>query len=216
MISPKPIRTPKKATRRSRAPGAFNQSTREVLLQQAENIVAERGITEFKLTELATRLGMNVSSIFSHFPGGRRELIDELASSFVPTLINLMPEAESGDPEVLLADGVATLVLHLADHPGQARIMLLDLSIPRGLVAVTREIGTYGESLSSGGLSQMAHRLELILQRGHAAAKFRKVDARDVFQLMVGMALMKVVDPEMRRSTAVRTVTDAVLRFVRA
>jgi AcrR family transcriptional regulator len=216
MAATRQPRTVNKRTRRSRAPGAFNQSTREVLLQQAENIVAEHGITEFKLTELAARLGMNVSSIFSHFPRGRTQIIDELAGRFVPALINLVPDAESGDPDSLLADGVATLVLHLADHPGQARLMLLDLSMPRGLIAVTREIGRYGESLSTGGLSQMAHRLDLILRRGHAAGKFRKIDAREVFQLVVGMALMKVVDPEMQRSTAARTVVDAVQRFVRA
>jgi hypothetical protein len=62
----------------------------------------------------------------------------------------------------------------------------------------------------------MTHRLELILQRGHAEGTFRTIGARDVFQLMVGMTLLKVVDPEMRRSTAARVVVDAVLRFVRA
>jgi AcrR family transcriptional regulator len=212
--APRP-RTPKKATRRSRAPGAFNQSTREVLLEHAEKIVAEHGVTEFKLTDLAARLGINVSSIFSHFPSGRGEIIDELVVRALPAFFGLLPETESGDPEILLADGVATLVLHLADHPGQARIILLDLSTPGGLTAITRKIGTYGDSLSSGGLSDMAHRLERILDRGEVAGIFRKVSVRDVFQLMLGMTLAKVIDPDIRRSTAARTVADAVLRFVR-
>jgi len=215
MTAPTRARTAKKATRRSRAPGAFNQSTREVLLEHAEDLVATRGPTEFRLTDLAARLGINVSSIFSHFPQGRQEIVDELVERALPAFLDLFPETEQGDPEVLLSDGVAALVLHLADHPGQARIILLDLSQPGGLAAITRKIGTYGNSLATGGLSEMAHRFERILSRGEAAGIFRQLSVHDVFQMMLGVTLTKVIDPHIQRSTAARMVVDAVLRFVR-
>jgi len=188
--------------------------TKEALVQTAERIIADAGVEKFKLADLASAVGIHVSSIFSHFPEGRTGVISAIVSRTVAKMEGLFPST-AGDPEDLLANGVTELVLYLGDHPGQARLVLLGLEMPGGLPAVTQLVGEYPASLQEGGFSQMARRLSTILSNGEDAGLFRQVEVNDVYHLMLGMTLLKVVEPGYERSQAARRVLDAVLRYVR-
>lgn len=144
-----------------------SSSTRERILQVAEEIVSRHGMEGLRLKEVAERVGIQPPSVFAHFEG-REAIGDGVAQRVLATIAAVVDAALTGpgDAEARLRSGVRAIAEHLYDHPGHTRLILRDLARTR--------TGSELE-LSSPEFYGMAERIEALLSEGARAGRFRDV-----------------------------------------
>jgi AcrR family transcriptional regulator len=99
-------------------------STREQILDTAEQLFAERGFAGTAVRDIASSIGLNAASLYNHFPG-KRALYEAVLERGLRPLFELMDELAESDwtPERLdkLTD---TVITHLAQRPQVPRLIM--------------------------------------------------------------------------------------------
>ena len=106
-----------------------NKSTRELILDIAEQEIAIHGVEGLRLKDIAVQVGVQLPSLYAHF-AGRKELLEALADRLMDDLILVYKGLEGLPPrEALLASADRTIEFYLT-HRGYARMLLADFPTP--------------------------------------------------------------------------------------
>lgn len=112
--------SPKSPRSRTNAP----PPTREVILDTAERLFAERGVDGVAVRDLAREMNLTAPSLYNHFTS-KQELYDAVLERGLAPLLEM--SAEAWDPATVDAEKARTvatrLVDHLAHHPHLAALL---------------------------------------------------------------------------------------------
>lgn len=107
---------------------ASRNSSRETVLDAAEQLFAARGYTAVTLKHIADKLGIKQASLYYHFPQGKEDLYVEVMVRHLEhrraVLESLISQAEPALEDCLLKVGI-WLIQQLPLHPG--RMFVSDL-----------------------------------------------------------------------------------------
>lgn len=168
-----------------------NASTAEMILLEAERIIAEEGIDGLRLKNVADAIGVKLPALYAHYNG-----FHDILLSISIRLYEKLAEHYHYKPEYpvegqLLA-GVREIAEFFIRHPAYARIELRDLERPGGLRAVNVALGDVPEE--EDVTSDMVRRLDAMLKRGADEGIFRPITVQHFLDVMRGVMLMKVAN----------------------
>jgi AcrR family transcriptional regulator len=199
------------------------RSTAQLILEEAESLIAEHGVDGLRLAVISERLGVTQAALYEHYPGGRRHIVERVAMAAAEGLAHSF--AESGaDPREQLIRGVCGLVQYLSAHPAHMRVLLRDFSLPEGLPELTRQIGLPGEAAKAGLLRPMHQRLDRLLRHMPDRAPVRRITSQLFFNVLVGATCLSIVYPpygalssaSKRLTAAEDAMVDLALTYVNA
>jgi TetR/AcrR family fatty acid metabolism transcriptional regulator len=100
---------------------------RTLILNAAEDIMSEKGLTDSSISEIARRAGVTDSVIYQHFKG-KEDLLFSIASERMRDVLTLLKEHLQGiqDAESRLRKMVWFHLNYNDTHPGYARLLLLE------------------------------------------------------------------------------------------
>ena len=177
------------------AGGKVNRSsdprhTRELILEQAERMIAEHGIDGLRLTAVAKAVGIRQPSIYAHFRN-RDEMFREMGLKIVNDLLHLFDASEGNSPLETILFGLDALLTYIEEHPAEARLLARDVSIPGGFAPLREVMGPSGTiGTLEGPLGPMIQRLQRILDKGAAEGSLRPFKAPVLFPLLLGTILL--------------------------
>lgn len=158
-------------------------SSRDKILDVAEERFAQRGFAAVGIQELASAVGMGKSSLFHHFPSKSVLYLAVLERVLERIARRVTPVLRSGkSPAERLEAGVDALIVALAEHPPAARMLLRALfedddlpfeTTPEGQAASTRVEALVGS-------------LEAVIREGVEAGELRRVSAAQTAQTLIG------------------------------
>ena len=95
------------------------RNTRELIMQEALNLFAEKGYAAVSMRDIATAVGIRASSIYNHF-SGKQELFDALVqkannikNSLQAVFLNAFSKVEAVEEEAFVQTGVFFLTGYL-------------------------------------------------------------------------------------------------------
>jgi AcrR family transcriptional regulator len=98
--------------------------TREVILDTAERLFAERGVDGVAVRDLAKVMNLTAPSLYNHFPS-KQALYEAVLERGIAPIVKLV--AEAWQPGALRPDRIEVtiddFVSHLAEHPHLARLL---------------------------------------------------------------------------------------------
>ena len=148
---------------------------REQLLDVGKAVFAERGYDGASVEELALRAGVSKPVVYEHF-GGKEGLYAVVVDREVQRLLSSFTAALTGDdPRVLLEQATLALLTYVEDESDGFRILIRESPVP------TAEGGGFATIISD-----VAQRVEHILDREFAARGFRTTLAALYSQALVG------------------------------
>jgi AcrR family transcriptional regulator len=148
---------------------------REQLLDVGKALFAERGFDGTSVEELAMRAGVSKPVVYEHF-GGKEGLYAVVVDREVQSLLTSFTAALTGDdPRVLLEQATLALLTYVEDSSDGFRILIRESPMP------TAEGGGFATIISD-----VAQRVEHILDREFAARGFRTTLAALYSQALVG------------------------------
>jgi AcrR family transcriptional regulator len=173
--------------------------TRSRILNEAERLIASRGVYGFTLQDIAGPLKVQVPAIYKHF-SSRDDVLVEVARRFITMLseqFRLPPDGIS-DPAAQLRRVCEAFVVFHIENPAYVRLSLIDLATPRGGVEYVKQAagGTFRANFRSGPLAPMHRRIAQLIAAGCAAGVFRKVAPLDFYRLLKATLLIQLVFPD--------------------
>ena len=186
---------------------------RQRILDEAERLIAIKGVYGFTLRDIAAPLGVQVPAIYKHYRN-RDGVLIEVSRRFIALLASqfeLRPELGAVAAFHVALDKFVELMM---GHPAYVRLALVDFATPGGGMDYVKLAagGSFKENLVRGPLAAMHARLRGLLQAGIRAAEFRAVDATDVYRLLKAALVIRMVFPDdtllLRRPTS-REISDA-------
>ena len=109
---------------RNQAPNDTPLPTREVILDTAERLFAERGVDGVAVRDLARVMNLTAPSLYNHFPS-KQALYEAVLERGIGPIVTLV--AAAWQPGALQSDHmeqtIDTLVSHMAQHPHLARLL---------------------------------------------------------------------------------------------
>ena len=166
-------------------------STRELIITEAERLIAIKGVDGLRLAEIADLVGIQRPSIYSHFPS-RSALLARIIARAVMDLKDDFVVDEGLDPLENLRNGARMLTRRMASHPAHVRIVLLDFGYPNGLPEFTEQFGPPGELEKSGVLRPMIDRIGNILESGEKAGTFRHYNPLEFYHTLLSVILVRL------------------------
>ena len=104
---------------------ALQPSSRDKILDVAEDLFARRGFAGVGMREVADRVGLGKSSLFHHFRGKTQLYFEVLARVLDRIRVRLEPALRpDAGPLERLDRGLDALIDALAEHPATARLLL--------------------------------------------------------------------------------------------
>ena len=174
-------------------------STRVLILDEVERLIAHKGVFGFTLEDVAAPLEVKVPSIYKHF-ASRDDVMIEVARRFVTSLSHQFAasSADDDDPRAALQANCGKFVDFHVAHPAYVRLSLIDLATPEGGMEYIKRAasGPFRTNFRSGPLAPMHRRLEALLAAGRRAGEFRAVDALDFYRLLKSALLVQLVYPD--------------------
>jgi AcrR family transcriptional regulator len=169
-------------------------SSREKILEVAEDLFARRGYAGVGLREVAASVGLGKSSLFHHFRG-KQELYFEVLGRVLGRIRERLDPvlASGGDPAQRLERWVDALVDALAEHPGSARLLL------RALVEdeIPREERPPGAEVCERILDETLHGVRHLLREGAERGLFRPVSDAHTVQTLIGATVYHFASGEL-------------------
>jgi AcrR family transcriptional regulator len=170
-----------------------------LILDEAERLIATKGVYGFTLKDIVNPLGVQVPSIYKHY-SSRDDVFVALARRFVERLsnqFNYPPEALAHPTSTLKKVVLEFARFHTA-HPAYVRLSLVDFATPDGGMEYIRLAagGPFRPNLSTGPLSAMHRRLRRLLAAGQRAGEFRLVSALDFLRVVKASLLIRLVFPD--------------------
>lgn len=166
-------------TVKSKKPIEGKRSTREVILEVAEQEIARNGVEGLRLKDVAEKVGVQLPSLYAHFDS-RKVLLEALSDEFLGKLLNIYRELSALPPrEALLASADRTIDLYLAKR-GYARLLLYDFPAPNkfSLLASSEE-----------KINDILNLIEETIQRGVAQNTVRNISAELFLSFRLGLTL---------------------------
>nr|WP_319390058.1 TetR/AcrR family transcriptional regulator [uncultured Cohaesibacter sp.] len=166
-------------TVKSKKPTEGKRSTREVILEVAEQEIARNGVEGFRLKDVAEKVGVQLPSLYAHFDS-RKVLLEALSDEFLGKLLNIYRELSALPPrEALLASADRTIDLYLAKR-GYARLLLYDFPAPNkfSLLASSEE-----------KINDILNLIEETIKRGVAQNTVRNISAELFLSFRLGLTL---------------------------
>ncbi len=159
--------------------------TRDLIVDEAEKMIAKQGIDGLVLDEIAKKLGIQRPSLYTHFKG-RDGILTAVAERAFIQLSHQFQDDDNPDPVVTISKGVDELVNFLVKHKAYARLLARDFSTPGGLPSVNAVLGPPESILVPSLLQPLYDRLNKIVIRGHDAGRFRKMDPFVFLTVLLG------------------------------
>lgn len=171
--------------------------TRQRILDQAERLIAIKGVYGFTLRNIAAPLGVQVPAIYKHYKS-RDDVLIEVSRRFIALLatqFELRPELQ---PVAALRAALDAFVELMMWHPAYVRLALVDFATPGGGMEYVKLAagGSFKENFIGGPLAPMHARLRKLLQAGIRSGEFRHVDASEVYRLLKASLLIRLVFPD--------------------
>ena len=186
---------------------------RQRILDEAERLIAIKGVYGFTLQDIAAPLGVRVPAIYKHYRN-RDGVLIEVSRRFIALLASqfeLRPELGAVAAFHVALDNFVELMM---GHPAYVRLALVDFATPGGGMDYVKLAagGSFKENLVRGPLAAMHARLHELLQAGIRSAQFRAVDATDVYRLLKAVLVIRLVFPDdtlLLRRPSSREIRDA-------
>lgn len=173
--------------------GRPSGDTASRILEAAKDIIAREGVDALRLAAVSARLGISAPAIYGHFPGGRQELVDQVALAGLTGMQALFPRTGGAALDDLLS-GISGLVRFYSDNRAFLRIMLMDFSSPEGHPSVSRAIGSPAQ-FADGAFSAMYGRLDEILKHLASSGQARAVPANILLNIVLGATALNLIYP---------------------
>ena len=167
-------------------------STYELIIAEAERLIAAKGVDGLRLAEVADLVGIQRPSIYSHF-SSRSALLAQIITRAVMDLKDDFQVIEGLDALENLRNGTQVMARRMAAHPAQVRIVLLDFGYPNGLPEFTAQFGPPGELEESGLLRPLIDRIGSILDSGEKAGTFRHYNPLAFYHTLLSVILVRLV-----------------------
>lgn len=185
--------------RRSAASTAPRVLTRDLMLDEAERLIALKGVGGFTLKDVVAPLGVQVPSVYKHYTS-RDDVLVALARRYIGQLaeqFSYKPE-DLDRPMSTLRELVMEYARFHIHHPAYVRLALQDFSTPDGGIEYVRLAagGPFRENLSAGPLAAMYRRLTKLLAAGQREGEFRQLSDLDFIRIVKGSLLLRLVFPD--------------------
>lgn len=199
--------------------------TRERILNQAERLIASKGVYGFTLRDVAGPLGVQVPAIYKHYKS-RDDVLIEVSRRYITLLATQFALRPRLAPGRALRAGISDFVGLMIAHPAYARLALVDFATPGGGMEYVKRAagGAFRENFLGGPLAAMHSRLRKLLEAGIRSGEFRRVAASDLYLLLKALLLIRLVFPDdqllMRRPPRARVIAterwlaDIVARYL--
>ncbi len=167
-------------------------SSRERILDAAEDLFARRGYAGVGLREVAEEVGLGKSSLFHHFPNKPElyaavcaRILERIDTGVARSLARPGPAAER------FLGAIDDLVLALSQRPGDARILLRSLFEDDDLPGESAE-----QERGEAFVKRIVSRVEAVVQEGIAAGGIRPANPRPLLLLVVGLVVFPAASGE--------------------
>ena len=174
-------------------------STCSRILNEAERLIASRGVYGFTLQDIAVPLKVRVPAIYKHF-ASRDDVLVEVARRFIATLAGqfALPAGGIADAQVEMRRVCSDFVDFHVENPAYVRLSLIDLAAPSGGLEYVKQAagGTFRANFRTGPLAPMHRRLARLIAAGCRAGVFRRVAPLDFYRLLKGTLLIQLVFPD--------------------
>ena len=195
------------------------RSTRDRIVDVAEEIISLHGMEGLRLKDVAERVGIQPPSVFTHFEG--REAIGDAVAHRVLDQIAAVLEtalAGDGDEETRLRRGARSVAGHLYDYPGHTRMILRDLARSRSGPEL---------ELWSPALGRISQEIERLLSAGVRRGVFRPIPTGAFLPVLEGAIVASVgfsgfrendgrPASDLERDELVARIEDLAWAYVRA
>ncbi len=180
----------------TRIVGRVGAPTRQRILDEAERLIAIKGVFGFALRDVAGPLGVQVPAIYKHFES-RDDMLVEVSRRFIALLAEQFQPTPTPDPVGAMRRSLDAFVRFKMSHPAYVRLALTDFATPGGgMDYVTLAAGgSFEENFSTGPLAPMHSRLREMLRAGARSGAFRRTDATDFYRIMKASLLVRLVFP---------------------
>lgn len=162
------------------------QSTRELIILEAERLIADKGVDGLRLSEIADLVGIQRPSIYTHF-SGRSGVLTQVISRAITDMSSDFQIDEDHEPLDNIRKGARALTLRLVAHPAHVRILLLDFSSPTGLPEFTKKFGPPGTLEETGILRPVIDRIASIFAKGVHEKSLREYNSLDFFHVLLSV-----------------------------
>lgn len=171
--------------------------TRQRILDEAERLIAVKGVYGFTLRDVAGPLGVQVPAIYKHFKS-RDDVLIEVSRRYIALLARQFELRPDLSPVAALRVALEAFVDMTMEHAAYIRLALVDFATPGGGMEYVRLAagGSFKENLVGGPLAAMHTRLRKLLQAGIRSGAFRRVEAPDVYRLVKASLLIRLVYPD--------------------
>lgn len=174
-------------------------ATRDLILDEAERLIAQKGVYGFTLKDIADPLGFQVPAIYKHY-ASRDDVLIALSRRFIVSLSQQFQySAEALDsPTSTLRALVEEFARFHITHPAYVRLSLIDFATPQGGMEYIRRAagGPFRTNLTSGPLAHMHRRLRALLIAGEQSGEFRPIQEIDFYRLVKSVLLIRLVFPD--------------------
>jgi AcrR family transcriptional regulator len=171
--------------------------TRERILDEAEHLIAQKGVYGFTLRDIAGPLGVKVPAIYKHYKS-RDDVMIAVSRRFIGLLATQFELQPRLDPAAALRAAADRFVDFMVGHPAYVRLALVDFATPGGGMEYVKLAagGSFAENFVGGPLASMHTRLKQLLAAGVRAGVFRTVDPSDLYRLIKSALLIRLVFPD--------------------
>lgn len=180
---------------------------RQRILDEAERLIAVKGVYGFTLRDVAVPLGVQVPAIYKHYKS-RDDVLIEVSRRFIALLGRQFELRPRLPPVAAFRAALEAFVELMMRHPAYVRLALVDFATPGGGMDYVKLAagGSFKQNLTRGPLAAMHARLRKLLRAGIRCGEFRKVDSTDLYLLLKASLLIRLVFPDdtllLRRPTA--------------
>jgi len=171
--------------------------TRQRILDEAERLIAVKGVYGFTLRDIAAPLGVQVPAIYKHYKS-RDDVLIEVSRRFITLLATQFALRPQLQPAAALRAALDELVELMMGHPAYVRLALVDFATPGGGMEYVKLAagGSFAENFFGGPLAPMHARLRKLLRAGIRAGEVRSVEPSDLYRLVKASLLIRLVFPD--------------------
>lgn len=172
---------------------------RQRILDEAERLIAVKGVYGFTLRDIAAPLGVQVPAIYKHYRS-RDGVLIEVSRRFIALLASQFELRPELTPVAAFRVALERFVELMMGHPAYVRLALVDFATPGGGMDYVKLAagGSFKENLVRGPLAAMHARLRELVQAGIRSGEFRSVGASDIYRLLKASLLIRLVFPDDR------------------